>query len=265
MTLVRCFKSGISIHKTFASSTLLWLRTDKSRSGGCSYWCGDHSKLVAANPTFKEYRQHHFSESNLGLWPQLDNVETLIPQRRKIDGMPEVTFKSILSPFLPAFSKNNSAIMRDEKNVFMRTILHVTWPFGGRWYEKKYKEESLTNRIILLIRKRKGVNGLKFSKFINDKLARLFASESHILELRSQCFMKWNPKMWLSEGVLHDYPEDDQFHASVVIGADSLESINRAMLVINEKLCEELSLYCVAIHAYNVEKTYVYIKDGKRI
>ena len=62
------------------------------------YWKGPHSKIISATPGIEEYRQIHLAENNPGLWPAIDGVETVIPAERRIDGVAEVTFTSVLSP-----------------------------------------------------------------------------------------------------------------------------------------------------------------------
>jgi len=86
--------------KPFASSILLWVRTDQSRQTGMDYWKGPHSGIISATPGLEEYRQIHLAETNPGLWPATRGVETAIPADRKIDGVAEVTFQSTLSPLL---------------------------------------------------------------------------------------------------------------------------------------------------------------------
>jgi hypothetical protein len=85
------------IKKPFATSILLWVRSDQPRQKRMDYWKGPHSKIISATPGFDEYRQIHLAESNPGLWPAIRGVETTIPADRKIDGVAEVTFRSVFS------------------------------------------------------------------------------------------------------------------------------------------------------------------------
>ncbi len=43
------------IRKPFASSILLWVRTNQPRQKGMDYWKGPHSKIISATPGFDEY------------------------------------------------------------------------------------------------------------------------------------------------------------------------------------------------------------------
>src|SRR5215207_1809967 len=47
--------------KPFASSILLWLRTDQPRQTGMDYWKGPHSKIISPTPGIDEYRQIHLA------------------------------------------------------------------------------------------------------------------------------------------------------------------------------------------------------------
>src|SRR5438552_10675462 len=88
----------LSAKKPFASSILLWMRTDQPRQQGMDHWKGPHSKIISATPGMEEYRQIHLAEGNPGLWPAISGVETVIPAERRIDGVAEITFTSVLSP-----------------------------------------------------------------------------------------------------------------------------------------------------------------------
>jgi hypothetical protein len=109
--------------KPFVSSIPLWMRTDQPRQTGMDYWKGPHSKIISATPGFEEYRQIHLAEHNPGLWPATRGVETAIPDERRIDGVAEVTFGSVLSPLLGR--KQTRLAFQDEVNVFRRTLLYV--------------------------------------------------------------------------------------------------------------------------------------------
>ena len=118
--------------KPFASSILLWIRTDQPRQTGMDYWKGPHSKIISATPGFDEYRQIHLAATNPGLWPATPGVETAIPTDRRIDGVAEVTFQSALSPLLGR--KQTRLAYKDEINVFRRTLLYAGPPNSTRWY-----------------------------------------------------------------------------------------------------------------------------------
>jgi hypothetical protein len=119
--------------KPFVSSILLWMRTDQPRQRGMDYWKDPHSKIISATPGFDEYRKIHLAEHNPGLWPAIGGVETVIPAERRIDGVAEVTFSSVLSPLRGR--KQTKLAYRDEVNVFRRTLLYAGPPYSARWYD----------------------------------------------------------------------------------------------------------------------------------
>ena len=119
--------------KPFASSILLWIRTDQPRQQGMDYWKGPHSKIISPTPGFDEYRQIHIAETNPGLWPATPGVETAIPADRRIDGVAEVTFASVLSPLLGR--TQTRLAYQDEINVFRRTLLYAGPPNSTRGYD----------------------------------------------------------------------------------------------------------------------------------
>ena len=112
--------------KPFASSILLWMRTDQPRQQGMDHWKGPHSKIISATPGMEEYRQIHLAENNPGLWPAISGVETVIPAERRIDGVAEITFTSVLSPLRGR--KQTKLAYKDEVNVFRRTVLYAGPP-----------------------------------------------------------------------------------------------------------------------------------------
>lgn len=119
--------------KPLTSSILLWVRSDHPRQTSMDYWKGPHSGIISATPGLEEYRQIHLAERNPGLWPDTRGVETEIPADRRIDGVAEVTFRSILAP-LRGRAQTRLAF-QDEINVFRRTLLYAGPPYSARWYD----------------------------------------------------------------------------------------------------------------------------------
>ena len=102
------------------------MRTDQPRQQGMDHWKGPHSKIISATPGMEEYRQIHMAENNPGLWPPVSGVETVIPAERRIDGVAEITFTSVLSPLRGR--KQTKLAYKDEVNVFRRTVLYAGPP-----------------------------------------------------------------------------------------------------------------------------------------
>ena len=247
--------------KPFASSILLWVRTDQPRQTGMDYWKGPHSEIISATPGFDEYRQIHLAETNPGLWPATRGVETAIPADRKIDGVAEVTFQSALSPLLGR--KQTRLAYKDEINVFRRTLLYAGPPNSSRWYDVAgRRREGRRPRPDLppqATRRRRR----DFRKFITEELAPALAEHGALRELRTQVFLPWNQKLWDTPNVAHDNPADQRFHASLILGfADA--AARAAFFDSDEiaKLSDELSTFASAVHAYDVSAALTYVKDG---
>ena len=247
--------------KPFASSILLWIRTDKPRRQGMDYWKGPHSKIISPTPGFNEYRQLHFAETNPGLWPGISGVETHIPQDRKVDGVAEVTFQSVLSPLLGG--KQTRLAFKDEINVFRRTLLYAGPPNSSRWYGVTGPEGKVGARAIVYLRRRNGVSTRTFRKFISETLVPALAATDSLRELRTQIFMPWLEKLWDTPNVAHDNPKDQHFHASVILGFE--DSAARTEFLKSrevQSLSGPLSFHASAVHAYDVAAALTYVKDG---
>jgi hypothetical protein len=234
--------------KLFASSILLWIRTDQPRQQGMDYWKGPHSKIISPTPGFNEYRQIHLAETNPGLWPATA-------------GVAEVTFASVLSPLLGR--KQTRLAYHDEINVFRRTLLYAGLPNSTRWYDVAGPGEKTGARALIYLRKREGVGTRPFRKFVTDELVPGVANTGAMTELRTQVFMPWNKKLWDTPNVAHDNPKEHHFHASVVLGFN--DAAARAAFFSGEEiatLSDRLSGFASAVHAYDVSAALTYVKGG---
>ena len=247
--------------KQLSSAILLWVRNDQPRQTGLDYWKGPHSGIISANPGLKEYRQIHLAEDNPGRWPATDSVETAIPADRKIDGIAEVTLKGVLSTLQGR--KQNAMAFKDEINVFRRTLLYAGLPGSSRWYDVAAPDEPVGSRAVIYLRRRDGVSSRTFRTSVNQQLVPSLAATGVLKELRTQTFMRWNQKLWDTPNVAHDNPEDQRFHASIILGfaddaaRDAFFSGNAA-----KDLSEQLKPLASAIHAYDVTAALTYVKDG---
>ena len=244
-----------------ASVTLLWMRPDLPRAQAMDYWRGPHSQLVARTPGFLEYRQHHFTADSTGLWPAVDGVETAIPDHRRIDGAPEVTFSGALAPVKGLL--HNRKIQADERNVFGRTVLHVTGGGGARWAPND-PTAAVGFRTFVLLRARDGVDRRAFADFVNEYLAPLLAGRPDLLEVRSHAFKPWNKALWNTPDVAHDYPPENQFHGCLILGArDRASLLNALTSAAVRATMPEQARNLAAVHAYEVAATYVYRRDNR--
>ncbi len=248
--------------KPLASSILLWMRTDQPRQQGMGHWKGPHSKIISATPGMEEYRQIHLAEDNPGLWPAINGVETVIPAERRIDGVAEVTFASLLSPLRGR--KQTRLAYQDEVNVFRRTLLYGGPPYSARWYDVGRPGEKVGARSLIYLRRREGVKTGAFRRFVSDELVPALVETGALRELRSQVFMPWTKRLWDTPNVAHDNPTDQRFHASVIIGfadADAMRTFfgSGAIATVSGKVPEFVS----AIHAYEVTEALTYVTDGR--
>lgn len=256
--------TNVKSEKYLSSSILLWMRTDKPRQEGMDRWKGPHSKIISATKGMQEYRQIHLKENNPGLWPAISGVETNIPTDRKIDGIADVTLKNLFSLFKG--KKQTKLAYKDEVNIFKRTILYAALPKSSRWYEVASPGEKIQARSIVFFRIKEGVKEDDFAKFISEELTPSLANTGVLKELRSKVYMPWKQKQWNTPNVAHDNPKQQQFQASLMLGfADksAMDKFYGGDAV--KKLSERLSVFCSAVHAYEIEKTLTYVTGGKEL
>lgn len=226
-----------------------------------NYWKGPHSKIISASPGLREYRQIHLAEANEGLWPATGGVETRIPADRRIDGLAEVTFQSLLSPLQG--QKQTQLAFKDEINVFRRSLLYLAPPSWSRWYEVALPGERIGARVLIYLRRRDGIGAGAFRKFINTELAPALAGTGVLKELRTQTFLPWSKRLWDTPNVAHDNPRDQQFHASLILGF--ADAAAQAALFATPQiggLSAGLARYASAAHMYQVAEALTYVSDG---
>ena len=245
----------------FSSSILLWMRSDQPRQDGMDYWKGPHSGIIAASPGLEEYRQIHLAETNPGLWPDTEGVETAIPSDRKVDGIAEVTFQSPLSP---VHGRAQTALaFKDEVNVFRRTLLYAGAPGTSRWYDVASPAETTGARAVIYLRRRDGVRGREFRRVLKKELVPALVDTGTLTELRTQTFLPWNEKTWATPNVAHDNPADQRYHASLFLGFASPGSRSAFFEGTDiPRLSETLTPVASAIHAYDVSTTLTYVSAG---
>jgi hypothetical protein len=252
----------VGVRKHFTSSILLWMRTDQPRQEGMDHWKGPHSGIISASPGLEEYRQIHLAEANPGLWPATKGVETSIPADRKVDGIADVTFQSALSPLKGR--KQTRLAFKDEVNVFRRTLLYAGLPGTSLWYDIGDPDSVVGARAVVYLRRRDGVGGREFRRVNKLELVPALVGTGVLKELRTQTFLPWNEKTWDTPDVAHDNPDDQRFHASLILGfADSAARTAFFDGTDIERLSQTLAPVASAIHAYDVSATLTYVKDGE--
>lgn len=248
--------------KPFASSILLWMRTDQPRQQGMDHWKGPHSKIISSTPGFEEYRQLHLAEANPGLWPATHGVETAIAAERRIDGVADVTFRSALSPLLGR--TQTRLAYEDEINVFRRTLLYAGPPNSTRWYDVARPGDHTGARALVYLRRREGVGTRSFRRHLHDAFVPALAGTGVLTELRTEVFLPWNRRLWNTPDVAHDNPVDQRFHACLFLGfADA--SARSAFFDSAEvsTASDSLSDFASAVHAYEVAEALTYVRDGE--
>ncbi len=257
-------KTNVKSEKHLSSSILLWMRTDKPRQEGMDRWKGPHAKIISANKGLWEYRQIHFAENNTGLWQPINGVETTIPSNRKIDGVADVTLKNLLSIFRG--KKQNKLAYADEVNLFKRTILYAAFPKNSRWYEVAEPNSKIEARAMVFFRKQEAVSEKDFQKFIKEELTPALANAGMLKELRNKVYNPWKQKQWNTPNVEHDNDKSVQFQASLMLGfkdKNAMEDFFKSEDV--KKLSDRLSIFCSAVHAYEIYETLTFVKEGKQL
>src|SRR5436309_7203696 len=209
-------EAQVNVRKHFSSSILLWMRTDQPRQQGMDHWKGPHSKIISATPGMEEYRQIHLAQHNAGQWPAISGVETVIPAERRLDGVAEITFTSVLSPLRGR--KQTRLAYKDEVNVFRQTLLYAGPPYSARWYDVAGPGEKAGARSLIYFRRQEGVRTGAFRRFLKDELVPGLVKTGALRELRTQVFMPWIERLWDTPNVAHDNPTDQRFHASLILG-----------------------------------------------
>lgn len=250
------------VRKHLSSSILLWVRTDQPRQTGMDYWKGPHSRIISATPGLHECRQIHMAETNVGRWPATSGIETGIPVDRKIDGVAEVTFQSVVSPLFGR--KQTQLAFKDEINVFRRTLLYAGPPNSSRWYQVAGPDARVGARALVYLRRRPGISGGDLRRFLSRTFVPALADTAGLRELRTQTFLRWSQKLWNTPNVAHDNPTEHHLHASLILGFTDAQA--RAAFFESpeaESLSAALIPVTSAVHAYDVSATITYVENGR--
>ena len=121
-----------------------------------------------ADPGFRRVPADPYRRDQSRAVARHPGVETAIPADRRIDGVAEVTFASVLSPLLGR--KQTRLAYQDEINVFRRTLLYAGPPNSTRWYDVAEPGAKTGARALIYIRRREGVGTRPFRKFVTDEL-----------------------------------------------------------------------------------------------
>ena len=238
--------------KTTSYMSPVWFRTDLPRDEALRYWAGPHAQIAGRLPNMAEYIQRQFSPTDHSYWPTSPTVGTTVPPTWRCDGVAEVRFAS--AGALLAMPLHMREVYLDEQNAFERVLGQLTGPGGGRWWTDGH-DENVGHRTILLLRRRRGVRGGVFRRFVHDRLGPAL-HEAGARDLRTYTFLPWSPYMHPTLGVCHDNPAFRRYHASVVIGTDSRAAMDE--LLKSEQVADIVAdqhTVLTAVHAYTVERS----------
>ena len=256
--------TNVKSKKHLSSSILLWMRSDKPRQAGMDRWKGPHAQIIAANKGLWEYRQIHFTENNMGLWPAINGVQTSIPQNRKIDGVADVTLKNLLS--ISKGKEPNKKASADEINLFKRTILYAAFAGNSHWYNVAELNTKMEASAMVFFRKKDGVSKKAFKKFINKELTPTLANMGMLKELRNKTYNPWKQKQWNTPNVLHDNDTADQFQASLMLGFTNKSDMEKFFVSDAVKnLSSRIAMFCDAVNAYEIFETITFVQSGIKI
>jgi hypothetical protein len=140
----------------------------------------------------------------------------------------------------------------DEQNGFERVLGHLTGPSGGRWWTDGV-DDTVGQRVALLLRRRRGVGRTTFRRFVHVRLGHaLHAAGAQ--DVRTYTFIPWTPLTHPTPGVSHHDPPHRRYHGAIVFGADDRAAIDT--LIASDPVCAATAEQHVAltgVHAYVVE------------
>lgn len=246
--------------KTTSLVTPLFLRKDLPREVASDYWANAHAEIVKRSlPTVIEYVQQHFSPTDHGFWPASQRVGTQIPADWRIDGYPELRFKSTAAMLATALHARE--VFFDEQNAFERVLPYTTGPGGGRWWTDGF-DDAVGHRVALLLRRRRGVRGAAFRSFVHERMApALLAAGAR--DLRAYTFLRYSRLVNNSPGVAHDNPADRQHHGALTLGVEDRAAVD-SLLASPEvaEIVAEQHTALTAVHAFSVERSVPVIRMG---
>ena len=121
-------------------------------------------------------------------------------------------------------------------------------------------------RSMIFFRIKEGVKKDDLKKFINEELTPTLANMGALQELRPKVYNEWKEKQWDTPNVLHDNIKEVQYQASLMLGfkdKNAMEQFFKSDAV--QKLSDRISIFCSAVHAYEISETLTFVKDGKEL
>lgn len=241
---------------------LLMLRDDLPRGVATEYWSTKHGDIVRRTlPGIVEYVQRHFSPTDHSFWPSSEMVGTDVPDAWRLDGYAEIRFEG-LGAALRA-SVHQREIFYDEQNAFGRVLGHTTAPGGGRWWTTGH-DESVGQRVALLLRHRRGTPRRAFREFVYDRMAPALLGAG-VRDLRAYTFLPWSRLVNTTSGVAHDNPPDRRYHGLVNFGLADRAAVDT--LLASPQVADIVAAQptvLTAVHAFGIERSVPVISGGPR-
>ena len=190
-------------------------------------------------------------------------VETAIPADRKIDGVAEVTFHSVLSPLLGRKQTSWPSRTRSTcSGARCSTLARRTRPAGTRSQARKRRSAA---RAWSTSGRRDGVGAGEFRKFINEQLAPALAGTGVLKELRTQTFLPWIEKLWDTPERRARQPRTTS--SSTPRSCSGSPTPRHGDAFFDQQrdrgpVQTELAPLASAIHAYDVAAALTYVKNG---
>lgn len=243
----------------------LWMRKGKDRDLCMRYWLEPHGQLVARNGGLHEYRQHHFHQSAMTLWPEVSGVRTTWTPGWMPDGMPEVTASLTGGPTTDPGVVTTPLILQDERNVFERSLMYRAEPGGSAWHRCIGPAAAASFRAVIFFRRRPGVPQNGLVDLLHVQMATILRADGRLSELRTATLLSYEEtrQLWSAPDVLHEHPEMEQFHGVMVAAAESREQATAAFAACTQATGDLQSTVLGAALGVGVSATYVMVSNGQ--
>ena len=240
------------------ASVLLWLREGVSPESARSQWAGAHGHGAAQSAQVRDYRQYHFAPTATGLWPTTAYLDTEIPHVHRVDAAAEITYDSAWSPLLDY--RHSAAVRRAEHDLFARSLLYVTRPGGALLFPGS--PAVVGARAVVLLRRRgrlqRGSHNLLY-----QQLCPALQQEPGIIGVRVQLLMPFARSFGNAAQMMKQGYADHRYHHTMVIEAVDESALAAALTKIGYQFAAEMARNFSALHAYQVERTYIYRLAGR--
>lgn len=242
-----------------ASIVPAFIRKDRSYDLLRAYWRGPHGFLVSQTDGLFSYIRHPFDKENCMAELPYD-VDTTPKEKWIFDGIAETYMDNLMGSLKALTSGVSKETYKDEQNIFSRTLMYNTMPGDAIFYRADLETFDVPGkkegeRVILFI---KSSHRCALKKFLTEQLMPTLCQNDQLREIASYVFMRFSENLWKSENVAHDHPEEEQFAAAVMLGAEHLNQVTAALY--DAKVVELINAnkdLFKAIYAFNNTESFV--------